>query len=150
MSPEEAKRVALAFGRRPAWLLFGELPETLGSSRSLAELADDLSVEICRRLSIRFGGSTIVADGNDLLDRLESDETAALEAWDAWRKRLAEVPSILRVAAANASYPEMGEWLRKHAELLDDDQTPTLPATRPPIARYRLSGVVMVYPGRNK
>lgn len=56
ISPEEAAKVAIAFGRRPAWLMFGELPERPGVARSDADLATDVAARVAQAIIERSDG----------------------------------------------------------------------------------------------
>src|SRR5262245_39198709 len=55
LSAEEVIQVARAFKRRPAWLMFGELPERPGVSRSEAELAADFAAYVRQRVAAGLG-----------------------------------------------------------------------------------------------
>jgi hypothetical protein len=54
MDPAEVVEVARAFSRRPAWLLFGELPELEGITREIAGLEADLAAYVSAELEKRF------------------------------------------------------------------------------------------------
>jgi hypothetical protein len=90
--PDEAVKVAESFGRRPAWLLLGELPERAGVARADVTLAADLAAyvaneaiakanpgmarEAVAKLSTESTANGVIASGDTLLQLLV-DEAAS-------------------------------------------------------------------------
>lgn len=59
ISPDEAAQIAKAFKVRAGWLLFGELPERDGVTRTEAKLADDVAEHIKAELDLAVAPSMI-------------------------------------------------------------------------------------------
>jgi len=70
--PTLASVVAKAFGRRPAWLLLGELPEREGAVLAEAKLADELATYLRQEVASRKGvdPSDVFVDVANLLPSL--------------------------------------------------------------------------------
>jgi hypothetical protein len=113
ISPDEAEIVALAFQRRPAWLLFGEEPERSGVSRTLADLASDLRAEVLTR--VFADGDWIegnrayyerYVDADALLRNVcaaAASECAALEKWMQQTRALDELQRLLAFETSTTS-----------------------------------------------
>ena len=63
ISPDEAAQIAKAFKVRAGWLLFGELPEHEGVSRTEANLADDVAAYIKAALDMAVTPSALGEQG---------------------------------------------------------------------------------------
>jgi hypothetical protein len=107
ISRREAETVAAAFGRRPAWLLWGELPEREGITRSLAELADDVRREVITRA---FDGTGYEPFIRGTLESMIDGETLLAELATAVRGELAASASHLE---RTLSLRRVIDWLRE-------------------------------------
>lgn len=113
ISSDEVEAVAKACSYRPAWLLWGELPERSGVTRTDAELADDLAAYVAAKALEKVNlaeDPALAAKLKELIQRegktllrivvdLTADEARAnADAWRDYRKSV--VTDLLNVSDA--------------------------------------------------
>lgn len=142
ISSSEAELVAQAFNRRPAWVLWGELPEHAGQkwpdAKLETELATRVATEVARQLDAEasqplFSGR-LHADGGALLAAIIEDERRSFQQWREWTDQQRSDKAFLgAVAELCLVDPEAAEkMLRKRAATISTESEIATPPVRQP------------------